>query len=131
HQRAPEKLWIPQRMTKFFSGHHPTQAGSVKVVEKPRLRAELFFEDVDALILQHPANIRLWIEQIPKDPRPGWTGFQTRRMLAFTRAMQAEMAFLHHAFRTNPIRQISLHRIDFLRRNFRPFPVKSTRVIRA
>ncbi len=79
---------------------------------------------------EHLPDFGIRIEQIPEDPRAGRTRFETRRQPAIARAVQTEMAFLHHALRPDAIAQVGLVRIDLIRRDDGLGPVEAPRMIR-
>src|SRR5688572_21713641 len=79
------------------------RASFVEEVEEARARAELLLEDEHALVLEHPADVALGIEQVAEDARARRAGLEARGQAALPRAVQAEGALLDHALRPQAV----------------------------
>src|SRR5690349_1831637 len=105
-------------------------ASHVEEVEEARARPELLFQDEHALVLEHPSDLAVGIEEVPEDAGSRGTRLETRGEQAFARAMQTERALLDDALRANAVREVALRRVDVLRGDLGLLPIEATRVIR-
>mgnify|MGYP006207696207 CR=1 FL=1 len=101
----------------------------IEKVKEARARTQLFLENEDPLVLEYPANLRLGIEQVAKDPSTGRARLQAGGQLADPGTVQAEGALLHYPLRADAIGEIALVGVDLLGGNLGGLPVEAARVI--
>src|SRR5215471_13661664 len=104
---------------------------SVHVIPELRFRPEVFLEPENLLVRQHPADLAVRIQEIAEDPRARRAGFDTRRITAFTRALDAERALLDNPPHAKPVPQVVLIRVHLVGGNDRVAPVEAARVVGA
>src|SRR5512141_2432432 len=104
---------------------------SVAEVPEARLGLQIFLQPEDALVRQHPTDLRIGIQQVPEDPRPGGACLGARRQPALPGTLDAEGALFDHALLPRAVSQIVLVRIHFRGGNLRRAPVEAARPVRA
>src|SRR5437870_1808382 len=102
----------------------------VEVVEKPWRRSHfLLVLDEHAFGPEDVGDFAVRIEEVAELPSAGGLDFKTRWVFSLARALDAEMAFLHHALPPRAVAEIGHLRINPLFRNGRLRKVKSPRPV--
>src|SRR6266581_1041948 len=103
----------------------------VEVVEKPWRRSHFLLElDEHAFGPEDVGDFAVRIEDVAELPRAGGTDFEARGVFSLARALDAEMAFLHHALPPGAIAEIGHLRIDSFFGNLRLREVEPAREVR-
>src|SRR5512146_442400 len=79
---------------------------SIAEVPEPRLGLQIFLQPEDALVRQHPADLRIGVQQVPEDPRPRWACLRTGRQPALPGPLDAKGALFDHALLPRAVAQI-------------------------
>src|SRR5262245_11093491 len=102
----------------------------IEVVIKPRRSPQLLLElHKHPLVFEDVANLAVGIENVSELAGAGGTHFEARRIFSRARALDTEVAFLHHALLARTIAEVRHVRIDLVRGNLRLRPVESPREV--
>src|SRR5437764_734110 len=88
-------------------------------VEELRHGVQFLFEQHHALVFEDVADLAVGIEQVAEFPRAGRARFDTRRIPARARALDAPRALLHHPSRPRPVPEVVHLRVDACRGHLR------------
>ena len=105
--------------------------GSIEEVEEAGTGTDVLLEDVDPLVGEHPADVRVRIVEVPEDAGAGGTGLEAGRHPTVAGAVQAEGALLHDALRADAVGEVALVGVDLLGGDDRLLPVESACVVGA
>src|SRR5690554_925564 len=103
----------------------------VEEVEEARARSELLLQHEHALVLEHPADLAVRVEEVAEDARPRVARLEAGGETPFPGPMQAERALLHDARGANAVREVGLDGVDVLGGELWLVPVEAPRVVGA
>src|SRR6266508_4280431 len=134
--RLPIQTWYrrPPEVADFSAlsrnGFRCTVA-SVGEVPEAWLRLQIFLQPEDALVREHPPDLRIGVQQVAEDPRSGGACLGAGRQPTLPGTLDAEGALLHHARLASAVAQIVLVRVHLFGRNLRRAPVEAARPVGA